>query len=581
MVKLFFGFFLGALIITISFLVYFSDKIYPGVYIGGVSMMGLNKTQANDRIDEIIKIRSQQSLILHYKDKDYNIDLSSISQANFGSELIEESYYYGRTKFYFKKSYLTLQVPITDSIKKQLSDIALEVNQPAVEAKLQFNTDKIDIVPSVNGSDFDAEAAKLLIAQHINTGQLNSYDLPLKIVEPNISTQTAELIKNSLEEIKVKPLKLVFNDQSWSFDYSTMVKLLDLEKSNDYLVSSAAFTIEEVSVGDNSYSDRQFVLNEQKLTAYIKGIASQIDQDVQEPVFKYENNKVLEFKAPVEGRRLDVKKTTELLNSLAISLKSEKETIELPVSVVPPKNQLVNDLGIKESIGQGDSRFAGSIPNRIYNVGLAASRINGILIPPGETFSFVNAVGDISAASGYKQAYVIKSGKTELDDGGGVCQVSTTLFRAVLKAGLPIVSRTAHAYRVGYYEQGFPPGLDATIFSPSVDFKFKNDTNKHILIQTEVEGVNLTINLFGTSDGRLSVLSTPVITSSTPPPAEIRQDDPTLPVGTVKQVEHAAWGARVVFKRTVTRNSVELINESFVSNYKAWPNAYLVGTKQI
>ena len=252
------------------------------------------------------------------------------------------------------------------------------------------------------------------------------------------------------------------------------------------------------------------------------------------------------------------------------------------MAVVKPKIQTsaVNSLGIKELIGRGISNFAGSIPNRIYNVNLTASKINGVLIPPGATFSFNSTVGDITAATGFKQAYVIKEGRTVLDDGGGVCQDSTTLFRAVLNAGLPVIKRTAHAYRVGYYEQGFPPGLDATVFYPSVDFQFKNDTTSHILIQAYVSGLTLYVDLYGTSDGRAVNLTKSVITNQTPPPPELRQDDPSLPKGTVKQVDFPAWGAQVSFSRTVKRGSETLIKETFKSSYKAWQAVYLVGTKE-
>ena len=167
-----------------------------------------------------------------------------------------------------------------------------------------------------------------------------------------------------------------------------------------------------------------------------------------------------------------------------------------------------------------------------------------------------------------------------LDDGGGVCQDSTTLFRAVLNAGLPVVKRTAHAYRVGYYEQGFPPGLDATVFSPSVDFQFKNDTPSHVLIQAYTLGNSLYVDLYGTSDGRVSKISTPIVTNQTRPPPELRQDDPTLPKGTVKQVDFSAWGANVTFTRKVERNGEILINETFRSNFRPWQAIFLVGTKE-
>jgi len=231
-------------------------------------------------------------------------------------------------------------------------------------------------------------------------------------------------------------------------------------------------------------------------------------------------------------------------------------------------------------LGRGISNFAGSIPNRIYNIGLTASKINGVLVPPDEIFSFNQTVGDITAATGFKQAYVIKEGRTVLDDGGGVCQDSTTLFRAVLNAGLPVVKRTAHAYRVSYYEQGFPPGLDATVFYPSVDFQFKNDTPASILIQAYTSGLTLYIDLYGTSDGREVSLTRPVITNQTPPPPELRQDDPSLPKGTVKQVDWGAWGATVTFKRTVTRAGQTLLNETWRSNFKPWQAVYLVGTME-
>jgi vancomycin resistance protein YoaR len=265
---------------------------------------------------------------------------------------------------------------------------------------------------------------------------------------------------------------------------------------------------------------------------------------------------------------------------ISVALITEKKSeIKLPVSIIRPKNKLTNELGIRELIGTGVSYFSGSIENRKFNIGLAASRINGVLIPPGEEFSFVNTVGDISANTGFKQAYVIKSGRTVLDDGGGVCQVSTTIFRAALNSGLPITARTAHAYRVGYYEQGFPPGIDATIFHPSVDFKFKNDTDKHILVQASVAGNSLTVELYGTSDGRTVTMTKPVVTGITPAPPEIRQDDPTLPRGTVKQVDWAANGANVSFSRTVTKGGITYINEVFRSNYRPWQAVFLVGTK--
>jgi len=205
------------------------------------------------------------------------------------------------------------------------------------------------------------------------------------------------------------------------------------------------------------------------------------------------------------------------------------------------------------------------------------------LIAPAEVFSFNQALGEVSDKTGYKPAYVIKEKKTILDDGGGVCQVSTTLFRAALAAGLPIEERHAHAYRVSYYEQGgFGPGLDATVYAPKIDLKIKNDTPAYILIQTKVDTKNaiLTFELYGTSDGRKAIVGKPRVWDQVPPPPDLYQDDPTLPKGEVKQVDFAAWGARTAFDWKVERNGETLQNRTFYANFQPWQAIYLRGTRE-
>jgi vancomycin resistance protein YoaR len=260
------------------------------------------------------------------------------------------------------------------------------------------------------------------------------------------------------------------------------------------------------------------------------------------------------------------------------------EAIELPVITTEPaiKTENVNGLGIKELLGKGESTFHGSIASRKHNIALTAGRLNGILVAPSEIFSFNQAVGDISAATGYQTAYIIKDGRTMLGDGGGVCQDSTTMFRAILNAGLPIIERHPHSYRVTYYEQNAPPGLDATVYAPSVDLKFKNDTPGYILIQTKVD-INknyLVVELYGSSDGRKATVSNVRLWAQVPPPADLYQDDPTLAAGVIKQVDWKAWGAKAAFDWKVVRNNEVLQEKTFYSNYQPWQAVYLRGTRQ-
>jgi vancomycin resistance protein YoaR len=583
-----------ALILFLAGWLFLSQRIYPNVSVAGIDVSLLKQDEAFNKVSREISKRGAKTLTMQLnmqarpETQSYNLELSRQETVNPLSEAISEAFDLGRKKIFFPTASVKLKLSPSLPVKQQLETISSSVNELAIDSTLKVYEGEITVTPSQNGTIVDEAKVYAMIEDYFNTGQLPNPNLPLKVSEPELNFQEASSIKKRLDEIKDSPIKLTFENLNYTLDLNTILSLVDLENSQDSLalftLGDDKFNISSFIVNGQETSDSKLTLNRVKLGEYLKTIANDIDRSVQEPLFSIDPSsdpakpKITEFRPPLDGRQLQIDESVNAINAALIS--SNQPEVKLPVKVVEPKNRLVNDLGIKELIGQGISHFAGSIENRKFNVGLAASRINGVLIPPGEEFSFVKTVGDISGASGYKQAYVIKSGRTVLDDGGGVCQVSTTIYRAALNTGLPITERTAHAYRVGYYEQGFPPGLDATIFSPSVDLKFKNDTSHHILIQARVEGTDLTVDLYGTSDGRQVEMTKPVIVSQSPALPEIRQDDPTLPKGTIKQVDFAAAGANVVFKRKVTKGGITYIDETVRSNFRPWQAVFLVGTKE-
>lgn len=566
------------------FLLIFINRNFPLITIAGTEVSGLTPNQAKNRVREIIRQRQNQELtFINSNNQQFSIFLKD-AVADYGeTPAADEAYLYGRKKAYFHPINITPAIKLSSNIDSQIKPISQAVDIQPINAQLKVEEDEITVTPSQDGLILDADQLKNRITKYLTDGALPDKNLPIKKASPKLNYKTALDIKTRLDQIKLSPLNLNFKGQTFVWDLSTVLELLDLENSNHSLaaanINGQNINLGSLKVGSNEYTDTTITLNKKSLRKYLNDIALQIDRPVEEPLFEFDPaspTRIKEFKPPIEGQELNIEKAGDKITQAILT--PGQNNIELPVEITQPKNKLVNEMGIKEQIGLGQSNFGGSIANRIYNVGHGAAKINGVIIAPDETFSFNQTVGDITAATGFKQAYVIKSGRTVLDDGGGICQVSTTLYRAVLNAGLPVVKRTAHAYRVGYYEQGYPPGLDATIYYPSIDFQFKNDTGHHILIQAYVEGTSMTVNLFGTSDGRISTVSTPKIISQTPPLPELRQDDPTLPKGTVKQVDWAAWGAKVVFSRTVTRNGETLINETVNSNYRPWQAVYLVGT---
>lgn len=421
-----------------------------------------------------------------------------------------------------------------------------------------------------------------IMVDGVDFGGKKQTDIQAYFSEKNAKIYKTELVftyEEMLSTVSAKDLNLGYNEKLLAEQAYSIGR-------SENLLSNISLVLHSYLNGLNLSPSYQYSENEFQNT--LSPIIREASIEAVDALFQFQNGKALAFRPSKDGQEVDMDTLKRRIASkvpLIVHLgKPEKIVFAVPIRIIKPKvtTDQANTFGIKELISTGTSLFQHSIPNRIYNITLAATRLNGILVAPGETFSFGKALGDISAFTGYKQAYIIQNGKTVLGDGGGVCQVSTTFFRALLNAGLPIVERHAHDYRVGYYEQDSPPGFDATVYVPSIDLSFKNDTPNHILIQTEIDPAvqRLTFYLYGTKDSRQVTISKPVITNRTPAPAPLYQDDPSLAKGTTKQADFAAEGAIVVFTRQVVMNGKTIINDKFVSNYRPWQAVYLKGTKE-
>ncbi len=286
-----------------------------------------------------------------------------------------------------------------------------------------------------------------------------------------------------------------------------------------------------------------------------------------------------------DARALDVDATIEAINqSLVKGTHSVPLTFAVTQPQVPDTARGV-DLGITQLVSDQYTSFKGSTAERMQNIQAAAARFHGLLVAPGATFSFSDNIGDISLDSGFAEALIIYGGRTIRGIGGGVCQVSTTLFRAVYFGGFPIVERNAHAYRVGYYEQATNswngPGLDAAVYTPLVDFKFVNDTPYWLLMETYFypAAQRLQWKFYSTSDGRTTTVNAATVSNIVAAPEPSYEENAELAAGEVKQVDYQADGADVLVTRTVMRDGVQLYaNESpIVTHYQPWRAIYQYG----
>lgn len=562
-----------ALIGVLSASVYFFGlygKILPNVYINSTPVGGLRPEEAFNVIrnqivlpnDIAVKISSPERPI------DFTIPTSAIEATIDYEKTYQNAYKLGRSGSK-RQDAKTITHLLNDSLvirpvvvvneellNEQIAIISSQVPNPPQDTGLIVKGQEIYLKPGQKGYYVDTEMLK---ADILNTLQSANSKITIFPIEKNpaLTEPEAQAFLAKASSLFQKTIVLTFEEVEFAYEGVQML---------NFLVPRGGYRFDKISPS-------------------LEEVGAALERSPQNPVFKYEAGRVQEFSAAKEGLKVD---TEALQNKMATSLDELLEggldsiSIDIPVQRTPSDFSTadVNDLGIKEIIGVGSSTFRGSISSRVYNVAHAAAKLNGVLIKPGETFSFVSTLGDISALTGYKQAYVIQGNQTVLGDGGGVCQVSTTFFRAALDAGLPIVERHAHSYRVGYYEQDSGPGIDATIYHPTVDIKIKNDTPGHILIQTSTDTKNMTLKFefYGTSDGRLSTIGKPKISSSTPPPEDLYIDDPTLPAGVVKQIDYKAWGAKVNFDYKVERNGELIYEDTFYSNYRPWQAKFLRGT---
>lgn len=252
-----------------------------------------------------------------------------------------------------------------------------------------------------------------------------------------------------------------------------------------------------------------------KIETFLTDLARRCDKDPINAKLQIKDGRVVAFEQSKNGIKLDIPKSTQLLSSIINDEEKLTREVDLLFVEIEPKikEDKISQLGINDLIGEGKSNFRGSPKNRIHNIKVATGRFDGILLAPGEEFSFVEILGEVDGEHGYLPELVIKNDKTEPEFGGGICQVSTTAFRAAIYSGLEITARRNHAYPVSYYN---PQGMDATIYIPRPDLRFINNTPGNILIQTKLDGTELTFQFYGTDDSRKIEIDGPHITERNP-----------------------------------------------------------------
>lgn len=454
-------------------------------------------------------------------------------------------------------------------------------------AHLDFEGGTLAIVPEFEGQAIDIRK----LYQDLKVRSANLSDEPILIETFDYPPLvTAADLEEQLDTIKEKINKTItFNYENFNFSiklidhidwvrfgYAETIKIGESMDVDLELPQGSLFELPEPLVMENQL---QIQILEEPFNAYVDEKLSPLLETLPEDVKIYTD----ETGAPIiegKGENGQTINRSFLLKGLNLAANTNVDEVPIPIQFQPANVEVSEDLkalGIKELIATGRSAFAGSTSSRIHNINTGISKFQGQIIKPGEEFSFNTILGPVEAYTGFKPELVIKPEGTIPEYGGGLCQVSSTMYRAALLAGLPIVERAPHSYAVSYYSQVYGYGLDATIYPGVHDVRFINNTPGHILIQGYTDGIKAFFKFYGTSDGRSVELEGPYLGGyHAPGPAQIIETS-TLAPGQRKQMEIAHTGFNATWYRHMTNAEGETVSEPIYSQYRAIPAKILVG----
>ena len=541
--------------------------IYPGVSAWGVDLSGKTPAAAAEAMS--IAFAYPSSSAFEFTDPEtgrswaatpaqlgLTFDLPASVQAAYGLGRSGNLFVDAWDQFnawYFGVQVSPVVVYDQDKVLFYLNNVAEEVYRPVVEASLAVDGATVTTTPGQIGRQLDVLATAAAVRAPLMS--MGGTTIPLVMVETPPLVLDASPQAADAQAILREPLTLTLENPvegdpgPWTIDQATLAGMLQVRRVED---------------GPNA-AHYEVGLDPAALMAQLQPLAEPLARKSENArfVFSDETRQLELIGRATIGRELDLDAT---LARIQEALLNDAHSVPLVIRDLLPAvtdDATAEQLGITQLVSEQTTYFTGSSVERVRNIQVASERYHGLLVAPNATFSFNEHLGDVSLDTGFAEALIIYGGRTIRGVGGGVCQVSTTLFRAVYFGGFPFVERYSHAYRVSYYERGDTwrgPGLDATVYSPIVDFKFTNDSPNWLLMEVYVSPGNgsMTWRFYSTSDGRQVTVSPPEVSNVVPAPEPLYEEDASLAAGQIKQVDYAADGADVVVRRTITRDGVQV-----------------------
>jgi vancomycin resistance protein YoaR len=539
-------------------------KIAGGVRIDGVDVGGLEATDARKLLEAKSATLAQRPVVFtaggkRFPIRPYELGVTPDWKAAIDSAQRQGSGY-GPLRGFKRLDVTVFGADVTPpttvldgSLQYELGRIAKRVDRAPRDAALVRHGSTFVVVPARAGVRLDrAAAARMMVYELASLHRVaGPVSLPLRTQQPRVRAAALARAAAQARVALSAPVQLVLGKTRWVVPRTRLAQLLQLPAGGRT----------SLQLGGTAADD------------WLRHLGARVAKAPKDATFAVDGKHVSVVPAQ-PGVRLDALASSQAI--LEAALRPRVRVAHLVVATAPAAFSTARAEAMNiHAVVSSYTTIYGGIPNRIHNVQLVAHLVDNKLIAPGATFSFNKTTGDRNAAKGFLEAPVIVNGEVTTGLGGGVCQVSTTVFNAAFEAGLKITERTNHSLYISHY----PQGRDATVDYPDVDLQFVNDTGHWLLLRTFVGSSSLTVNLYGTPTGRKVTSTTaPLVVHGVPPVK--KTIDPSLKPGE-KVVDDDGVPA---MSTSVTRDVYEpngtlLYHDTWYSSYRASPKLVRIGPK--
>ena len=582
--------FLALMVVTmvLAYQAIYGPRIPLGVKVLDMDLGGLRQDEAKETLEASFSAYSKGVLPLNYQGQQYKFTPAELGVRFDVNKTLEGAFSVGKSGLPWDRLKVQTEalregkvLPIVfhvdqDAQRKTLDGLARKVDRAPVNASLKIVSLRVETTSAQGGLQVDRQQTAMLLRERFSTLSLQSFDLPMQALPPTLVEADLADTKAKAQQMISAPVTVKYTDRSWIWQGGPVAKVLERtwELKPDAIATMMRFGEEK---GTDNKPRPMVFLDEEAVKTYGKDLAKKIDQPARDARFEWKEGKLSPLVLSQEGRQVEVDKVRErLLNALT----SDKRVLELPVATQKPKVALedVAKMGIVEQIEERSTYYGGSIPERKTNVERGAQLLQGIVVAPGETFSFNQTIGEVSFENGFALGFAASAEGTFPDAGGGLCQVSVTLFHAIFWGGYHVVERYYHPYRIRRYEEPLL-GIEATIYAPTLDLKFQNDSSTYLLVQARTDGQRLYVAFYGTKPKWTVKVEGPFISNVRPAdPRVIVETTNLLAKGREIWVEKAEDGMDVMIRRIVVEPGKQTRTAEFVSKYRPQQNLKLVGT---